>query len=149
MQERDLETVLRIEKASFSVPWSRNSFLSLLHRHDADLWVAVIGGEVRGYAAVWYMSDEAELGNLAVDPDWRREGIGSLLLGQTLTGARVRGARRLYLEVRSSNRAAQSLYERHGFVMAGIRRRYYRSPVEDARVMRVDLGLGAPGAEAG
>ena len=141
MEERDLETVLEIEKASFSVPWSRNSFLGLLHRHDADLWVAVLAGGVRGYAAMWYLADEAELGNLAVAPGWRHRGLGSLLLREAVKGARARGVRRVYLEVRSSNLGAQELYERHGFVTVGIRRRYYRSPVEDARVMRADVGL--------
>lgn len=139
MRERDLDVVMDIEEASFSAPWSRSSFGNLIARRDADLWVATMDGAVAGYAVVWYVADEAELGNLCVDRRWRLQGIGSRLLDWALQRARQRGARRLFLEVRVSNRAAQVLYERRGFVSVGWRRRYYRAPVEDARVMCVDL----------
>jgi ribosomal-protein-alanine N-acetyltransferase len=139
MTDSDLGTVLNIERASFSSPWSRTSFLSLLRRDDAELWVAAVDGEVRGYAVVWYLADEAELGNLAVDPDWRRRGVGAELLEWSVARIRERGVRRIFLEVRPSNRAAQALYERYGFIPTGVRRRYYRSPVEDARVMCLEL----------
>lgn len=143
MGESDLDDVLRIEQASFTTPWSRASFRNLLERRDADLWVAVLDGRLLGYAVVWYMADQAELGNLAVDPDARGRGYGSRLLEWALERARERGTVQIFLEVRSSNEAAQALYARHGFVSAGFRRRYYRAPVEDARVMRKKLS--APG----
>ncbi|NIR42516.1 MAG: ribosomal protein S18-alanine N-acetyltransferase [Gemmatimonadetes bacterium] len=139
MDEADLDAVLRIERASFSTPWSRNSFLNLLRRSDTDLWVAEIDGAVVGHAVLWYVGFEGELGNLAVAPDWRRHGLGSYLLDWALEGTRRRDIDTVFLEVRVSNRAAQDLYERRGFRRVGVRRRYYREPVEDALVMGIDL----------
>lgn len=148
MRSTDLEAVLGIERMSFSSPWSRSSFRTLLARADADLWVAEVEGRTVGYAAVWYMAHEAELGNLAVSPAWRRRGIGGRLLERAIESARRRKARRLYLEVRDSNRSAQALYYAHGFVLLGRRRRYYRSPVEDARVMCLELDADTDDADA-
>jgi ribosomal-protein-alanine N-acetyltransferase len=139
MEESDLDAVMEIESSSFSTPWSRASFRNLLGRDDATLWVAVIDGNVAGYAVVWYVLREAELGNLAVAPGWRRRGLGRRLLDLALDISRERGAERIYLEVRVSNRVAQELYELRGFQHVGLRRRYYRVPVEDARVMCMEL----------
>ncbi len=139
MRSSDLDRVMAIEGASFSTPWSRASFRSLMARGDADLWVATVDGELVGYSVVWYVADESELGNLAVSPDWRRRGLGQWQLDRALERAAERGAKRIYLEVRLSNHGAQHLYERNGFVQVGVRRRYYRQPVEDARVMCLDL----------
>lgn len=135
----DLDEVLEIEGASFSTPWSRGSFRNLLGRRDAELWVAEIGSGVVGYAVVWYMGHEGELGNLAVAPAWRRRGLARQLVHWVTEKASARGVARLFLEVRESNRAAQELYLHSGFVPIGVRRRYYREPVEDALVMSVDL----------
>jgi ribosomal-protein-alanine N-acetyltransferase len=142
MEESDLDSVMEIERASFSTPWSRASFSNLLGRDDASLWVAAVEGNVVGYAVVWYVLREAELGNLAVACGWRRCGVGRYLLDWVLDKARWRGVERIYLEVRVSNRGAQQLYERRGFRHVGVRRRYYRVPVEDARVMCLELGPG-------
>lgn len=143
MRESDLDRVMEIERDSFSTPWSRGSFRNLLARRDADLWVAEVEGEVVGYAVAWYVLGEAELGNVAVAREWRRRGIAGRLLRFAVERCRGRDIRRLYLEVRQSNHEAQTLYERHGFVQIGLRRRYYRSPVEDAKVMCLHLDRGA------
>jgi ribosomal-protein-alanine N-acetyltransferase len=139
MEESDLDRVMGIERSAFSTPWSRGSFSNLLGRDDATLWVATVEGVVVGYAVVWYVLKEAELGNLAVARGWRRRGLGCQLLDWALVKARERGAERIFLEVRMSNGVAQDLYERSGFLQVGLRRGYYRAPVEDARVMCLDL----------
>ena len=139
MRDSDLDMVMEIERASFSTPWSSSTFRGLLQRSDASLWVAQVGGRVVGYAVVWYSFREAELGNLAVAPGWRRCGLGTQLLDWALQKARERGTERVFLEVRVGNRIAQQLYERYGFSQVGLRRRYYRAPVEDARVMCLSL----------
>lgn len=139
MVESDLDVVMEIEQESFSTPWSRSTFRGLMRRSDASLWVAQVGGRVVGYAVVWYMFQEAELGNLAVAPEWRRHGLGRQLLDWALQRAHERGTERVFLEVRVSNHTAQRLYERYGFIQVGLRRRYYLAPVEDARVMCLDL----------
>ena len=139
MRSSDLDRVMAIEEASFSTPWSRTSFRNLMGRGDADLWVTTVDGQLVGYSVVWYVGDESELGNLAVSPAWRRRGLGQWQLDRAMERALEQGARRIFLEVRVSNRGAQDLYQRGGFVQIGIRRRYYRQPVEDARVMCLDL----------
>ncbi len=87
----------------------------------------------------WFAGTEAELGNLAVRPEWRARGLGSTLLDAVLAQARERGAGGLFLEVRVSNTAARQLYERAGFRAVGLRPGYYVNPAEDALVMRVDV----------
>lgn len=144
MRRADLAEVLRIENACFSVAWSERTFRGLLARSNASLVVAQEetrpGGPILGYAVLWVAGGEAELGDLAVDPRARRRGVGSALLAATLEEAARRGAQAVLLEVRESNRAARSLYEGEGFRVVGLRSRYYLRPVEDALVMRREVG---------
>lgn len=136
MRVRDVPEVVYIENRSFRVPWSESTFKSLLRQPHAALFVAETGDQIAGYAAVWFVADEAELGDLAVHPDYRRRGIGSILLRRALQEARGRKIRVLYLEVRAGNEEARRLYERSGFEVMTVRRGYYSQPVEDALVMR-------------
>lgn len=140
MARTDLPAVLAIERASFPVPWSSATFRSLLRRRDAHLWVAERAGEVVGYAAVWVVLDQAELGDLAVTTASRRQGIGTRLLETVVGRLAELGVRELFLEVRESNRDAQRLYTRHGFVEVGRRTGYYSSPREDALVLQRPIG---------
>ncbi len=91
-----------------------------------------------GYAGLWLMTDEAHITTIAVDPDYQGYGIGELLLLGLIDRARQIGARWLTLEVRVSNKVAQSLYEKYTFKEMGIRRRYYSDNNEDALVMWTD-----------
>lgn len=137
MRGADLAGVLDIERRSFGSPWSERTFRTLLRRRNARSIVAEDGaGEVAGYAVVWYSGSEAELGNLAVEPERRRRGVATALLREVLRGVRSRGLERLFLEVRKGNEAARRLYERQGFQVVGVRPGYYVNPREDALVMR-------------
>ncbi|MBI4543833.1 MAG: ribosomal protein S18-alanine N-acetyltransferase [Gemmatimonadetes bacterium] len=135
MQDPDLPRVMEVEQASFSMPWTEATFRGLLRRTDAELLVAEVDGELVGHAVLWAVTDQGELGNIAVAPAWRGQGIGTRLLVAALASARGRGVHELYLEVRASNARAQQLYERHGFHAVGRRPNYYVDPVEDALVM--------------
>ncbi len=96
--------------------------------------VAEVAGRLAGFLAVLELpGGEAEILNVAVHPDFHRQGVASALL-KTLT------ARILYLDVRASNSPALAFYRRHGFVKSGHRRRYYAHPVEDAIMMRRQRG---------
>lgn len=130
-----MSSILEIERSSFTVPWSEGAFRSLLSRRDSILIVAAEGERVVGYAAVWFAGDEGELGDLAVDADHRRRGIGQALVEEVRSEARRRGVDRLYLQVRESNDSALALYEGAGFRQVGRRQRYYRSPREDALIL--------------
>lgn len=144
MQEADLRQVLHIERRSFTIPWSDATFRGLLRRQSTALLVAERVGEVVGYAVLWFAADEAELGDMAVLPEARRRGLGRWLLDGALAEAARRGAKRVYLEVRESNTAARSLYERAGFETAGTRADYYSEPKEDAILMmrRLERDVG-------
>ena len=137
----DLPAIVAIERASFSDPWSKGSFISLLERPRVFFAVAVDGPKrsVIGHVVTWFVLDEAELANLAVLPAQRGRGIGGLLLGAALDAAEARGATTMYLEVRASNEAALALYGSRGFREVGRRPDYYRRPVEDALILRLEL----------
>jgi ribosomal-protein-alanine N-acetyltransferase len=141
-REEDLDAVCEIERSTFPTPWSRSLFVDLI-AHPAGLgWVASVPKTgVVGYAIGWVPADEAELADLAVDEEIRGRGIGTGLVRAFAREAGVRGARRLYLEVRASNERARRFYEGLGFEIVGCRAGYYRQPLEDGWVMGVDLPL--------
>jgi ribosomal-protein-alanine N-acetyltransferase len=139
MTESDLTAVMAIEKAAFSSPWTLATFAGLLRRESTRLWVAESDGRVAGYAAVWIVADQAELGDIAVEEAARGRGIGRLLLRTVLREMPALGVRDLFLEVRVSNTVARRLYERHGFEEVGRRTGYYTRPKEDALVLRLRL----------
>ncbi len=139
LTDADLPRVMDIERASFSVPWQRSTFVGLLSRADTDLIAAERDGKLVGYAVCWTTVDEAELGNVAVAPEARRCRVGETLVMAVVEQVRRRGARACFLEVRESNTAAQRLYRRCGFETVGRRPRYYSRPVEDALIMRLRL----------
>jgi ribosomal-protein-alanine N-acetyltransferase len=135
----DLEAVVEIENASYSMPWGESTFRALLRRGDADLVVAEMGIAIAGYAVWWHTLDQAELGNVAVDAAYRRSGIGTRLVSESIKRAATRQVREMFLEVRQSNSGARNLYTRLGFLPVGVRRGYYIRPVEDALVMRLAI----------
>jgi ribosomal-protein-alanine N-acetyltransferase len=136
MRVEDIPAVLDIERLSFLTPWPPEAFQQeVRHNRLARYLVARQGGAVVGYAGVWLMVDEAHITTFAVHPDWRRQGIGRRLLLAVLRVAEELRARRMTLEVRVSNLAAQELYRTHGFEIAGRRERYYTDDGEDAWIM--------------
>jgi ribosomal-protein-alanine N-acetyltransferase len=135
----DLAAVHAIERASFAVPWPDDAYRNeLLTNRLATYVVARIGTAVVGFAGLWVMVDEAHVTTFAVDPRWRRRGIGERLLMVLLDLSVVRQAREATLEVRLSNVPARRLYEKFGFRPVGIRPRYYSNNGEDALIMTTD-----------
>ena len=139
MRLGDLDEVMLIERRSFSAPWEESTFRGLMRRPSAALLVAEIDDELTGYSVMWFAADEGELGNVAVLPERRGEGIGRTLLRESIAVAASRGTRSLYLEVRESNEVARGLYEKVGFNVVGVRKQYYTEPVEDATVMKLEV----------
>lgn len=93
---------------------------------------------VAGFAGLWIVIDEAHLINIAVGGEYRRQGIGELLLISAIDLATEMNAKTVTLEVRASNLIAQSLYRKFGFVQAGLRRAYYTDNREDGVLMMVE-----------
>jgi [ribosomal protein S18]-alanine N-acetyltransferase len=149
MCPEDLDEVLDIERASFSMPWSRGAFLYEMQQNRvARCWVMREDGRVIGYLCLWEIADELHITNIAVHPAHRRQGVGRLLLRGVLEDARERRLRLVVLEVRPSNTEARTLYEGFGFRVIGLRRGYYYDTGEDALVMEADLQASQPGTRA-
>ena len=140
MSIEDVVTVARLERESFTTPWSARTFRTLLGRPGAELWVAehATGGVV-GYYVLWCIQDQGELANIAVEERYRGQRIGAMLLDHALEVAAGRGVESVYLEVRVSNAAARAMYESRGFEQIGVRRNYYDRPREDACVLMTRL----------
>jgi ribosomal-protein-alanine N-acetyltransferase len=140
-----LSEILRIEEACFSAPWTRkmleaelsgNPFAHFLvaRREGADASAEAIVG----YLCYWIVFEEVRLMNLAVIESMRHRGIAKSLVATALQTGRSQAAQRAVLEVRASNRAAQSLYQGFGFSQTAIRPKYYVNPQEDAVLMELD-----------
>jgi [ribosomal protein S18]-alanine N-acetyltransferase len=130
----DLPQVIAIERRAFPTPWSLAMFVLELSKPSGICLAATRGERIVGYTicsrydTVWHVM------NIAVDPDERRQGLASALLAELY--ARVADPRaRFTLEVRRSNQVAIELYERDGFRVSGMRRRYYQDNGEDALIM--------------
>jgi len=136
MNMTHLEEVLALERLCFSNPWSYEAYRFELEDNQlADYLVVLDAGRVVGYGGMWLIMDEAHVTNIAIHPQYRRRGLGELLLRCLMTRAYVRGARRMTLEVRRSNHIAQRLYEKLGFRGIGYRKDYYSDNGEDALIM--------------
>lgn len=143
----DLTGVLDVEEESFTNPWTREMYQwELQNRAVCHIYVVRTPGcRVAGFCAFWLVVDEIHINNVAIRPGLRGQGLGTALLHHVFGEAGRLGARRATLEVRSSNTQARRLYERLGFVEAGVRRRYYTNPVEDAVILWRDAQAGEVG----
>jgi ribosomal-protein-alanine N-acetyltransferase len=140
MREEDLDEVMAIETSIYSHPWTRGNFTdSLRAGYHCRAWR--IEGALVGYVVLALAAGEAHLLNLSIAAGSQRRGFGAALLAQVLASARELGARRMFLEVRPSNHAAQELYRRSGFRKIGVRRGYYPAHEgrEDALVLAREL----------
>lgn len=125
-----------LERCCFRDAWSENSIAGEL-TNPLSLWlVAMEGQQLAGYVGSQSVQGESDMMNLAVDPAFRRQGIGQLLIQSLVEQLAQKGNHCLSLEVRASNVPAISLYEKAGFVQVGRRPGYYRNPKEDALILR-------------
>ena len=122
MQLDDLEQVMTIEEANFSVPWTETGFFTFLLREDTLFLVAEEGEKILGYCGVVTVQDEGDITNVAVEKNSQNQGIGKKLLEEMFQRTQKAGVCRLFLEVRAGNAAALHLYEKMGFVQMGIRK---------------------------
>jgi ribosomal-protein-alanine N-acetyltransferase len=161
MQLRDVAEVMEVEQLSFPSPWSARAYSYELQENNLShyfiarqqrplakkgpgFWnglrrslgmAASPEGSILGYGGFWLMAGEAHISTIAVRPEWRRRGIGELLVVAMLERAVELGGNVATLEVRVSNVAAQSLYKKYGFAKVGRRPRYYSDRGEDALIM--------------
>lgn len=131
--------VAALEKRCFSGPWSESSIASELENPLSYWLVALAEGQVVGYVGSQTVMPEADMMNIAVAPEFRRQGIASRLLDGLLAHLRGEGVQSLTLEVRASNEGAKALYGAWGFAQVGRRPNYYFSPREDGLIFRKEL----------
>ncbi len=132
----DLDKILEIENMTFSTPWTRESFLKEIRdNHLAKYLLIEYKGEIVGYGGMWFIMDEAHITNIAISKNFRKKKLGSFLVKSMIEYAELQGIKRMTLEVRDSNIAAQRLYSKYGFKPYGIRPRYYQDNNEDAVIM--------------
>ena len=124
MASRDLDRVIEIEQRAYPHPWTRGIFSDCL-RVGYDCWCLQTGREVVGYCVLSHAAGETHLLNLCVRPESQRQGVGEKLLVHLTALARRHDAEIIFLEVRVSNAAARSLYDKMGFNELGTRKDYY------------------------
>ncbi len=160
MRIEDVEQVMVIERQSFPLPWSANTYWHELrenqHSHyvvvrqqqnplaqSLSFWARLLGRKpqsapVLGYGGFWLVVDEGHVSTIATAPAWRGRGLGELLLLAMIEQSLGLGAHIVTLEVRISNSVAQNLYRKYGFAITGRRKDYYRDNNEDAHIMTVE-----------
>lgn len=135
MTPDDADAVADLELKCFSMPWSRADFLRENQNELAEYVVGELAKKIVAYAGAWVSFEQAEVMHVAVEPELRGQGIGSLLFGELIKAVKERGAKSITLEVRPSNKAAIKLYENFGLKSVGRRKNYYRDNDEDALIM--------------
>ena len=139
MTPADIETVVQIDTAAGILsPWSPNAYARELLKATTFAWVAEVDGRLAGSLTMWDVVGEGEIANVAVHPDFWRQGIGGALVQTALEKAAELGFERIMLEARESNTAAQSLYRAFGFVEDGRRRAYYVNGEDAVLMSRVE-----------
>lgn len=140
MKEEDIDQIIEIEHASFTLPWSREAFYNEMHLNKFAVYIVIeVEEKIIGYCGAWIVIDEAHITNVAILPEYRGRKLGEALMEKMMSVARDMGARSMTLEVRVTNHIAQSLYRKLGFQDGGIRKNYYSDNQEDALIMWVNL----------
>ena len=143
MQPSELPEVLSIERQSFSHPWIESTFQGEMQNRGISHPIVAVsgpGGRLIGYVLYWLVGDEMQINNVAVHPEWRRRGVAERMLRAVLEDSKDGGAAFAVLEVRESNTAARTLYEKKlGFGFLAVREGYYSHPDEAAIVLGLPL----------
>jgi [ribosomal protein S18]-alanine N-acetyltransferase len=147
----DLKPIKKIEQETLLSSWTEADLDALMNNPEA-ITLSVSdseNGKIAGFllARLITSAREAEILNFAVRPEYQRKGVGGRLLGELISELKNREFTTLWLEVRASNRKAQKFYLKNGFIKAGVRRFYYRNPVEDAFVLKLDLEVALASLE--
>ncbi len=137
MEPSDVNEVVRLEELSYGQHhWSKESFYNELENNLAHYYCAIMKDNVlTGYAGCWHIFEEAHITTLSVHPDYRKRGIAQKLLFAIIDDCYKNKIKYITLEVRESNIAAISLYEKNGFKSIGTRKGYYQDNNENALIM--------------
>ena len=135
----DIDSIYSIKQEQFLNPWKKDFFSNELS-HDISYFYVAEDREtnkILGYIIFWIIEETLELHDIAVRGEHKKKGIGFLMMNVLLKIARARKVEELFLEVRKSNIEAIKFYETFNFKQIGVRKNYYKNPIEDALVFRL------------
>lgn len=139
IKETDAEELAILDKECFSVPWSYSSFLNDAKNPLSYYIIARFNEKIVGYAGFWKVFEEAQITNVAVLKDYRHKKIGYKIIEKLIELAKKNEINIMTLEVRESNIPAISLYKKFGFKEVGVRKDYYKNPLENAILMDLEI----------
>lgn len=140
IEKEDVERIHQLEKEGFSDPWSITGIRESLEQTYTILLGAWISGVLVGYVICYCAANEVEIARIAVGSSYRRQGVATSLLGEIKSICFSRRMEEILLDVRKSNEAAVRFYKKFGFKEDGVRKNYYRGPLEDAILMSFRYG---------
>lgn len=127
----DAKKVNNLENICFADPWTVDGIVSMLVKDCSYFFVAECDGVFAGYSEMYIVLDEGNVCNIAVQPDYRKLGIGQKLVEALINAGKELNLSVMMLEVRKGNEKAIRLYEKCGFEHVGTRKNYYDHPIED------------------
>ena len=127
LEEKHIPDIMKVEYASFSIPWSEKSFRDDLKNSIATYFTAICNEVAVGYIGMWQIAGQSDITNIAVLPEYRRNSVASKLLSSLIEFCRENELDPITLEVRETNIPAINLYSKFGFKKIGERKKYYRT----------------------
>jgi len=137
MKMEDIPTIMILEKELFSTAWEEEMFIEEIEKQYA--YVLEIKNEIIGYICGWKILDEFNITNIAIAAAFQGKGVGKALVQFLMSKLLDENCFKYFLEVRESNHAAKKLFEKMGFNVVGVRKKYYHSPQEDALVLGLNV----------
>lgn len=138
-QIHDIPEISKLEKKYIPGGWSENAFSEWLENNNTVIIKAVLNDKIVGFANGSWVMDEGELLNIAVDENFRKRGIASLLLEFLEKYFMEKNVEKIFLEVREKNFSAIKFYEKHSFIKNGLRKNYYKNPSDNGVLMMKKL----------
>ena len=138
MKKSDIEQIMKIESAIFGeFHWRPESFSSEIENEFGYYFIVTDENsqQLVGYCGFWLITDEGHITTLAVDPEYRKKGLGEIMIQKMIETGYEKKVKWFTLEVRASNIPAQNLYYKYGFKSLGLRKSYYQDNGEDALIM--------------
>ncbi|MGL4606510.1 MAG: ribosomal protein S18-alanine N-acetyltransferase [Eubacteriaceae bacterium] len=139
-KEEDILGIYEVDRCCFDHHWTEASYAAESNNPIANYIVAVDENKIIGFGGFWSVVDEAQITNIAVLKEYRKKGIGQKILEELFVLAIKRGCTKMTLEVREDNTSGLALYEKNGFIRAGIREKYYNNDINGIIMWRYELG---------
>lgn len=137
----DFNDIANILTTDFDEFWTKNILQNEIENENSYYIVAKLKSEIVGFAGIWFSVDDIHITNIVVRKDYRKKGIGNILLQELIKISKKTDKTSITLEVKSTNEPAKKLYEKHGFKIQGIRKKYYNNK-EDAIIMTLIINGG-------